>query len=329
MAARVYAYCPGRSHFLSSRRAAVADPEPIGPPGDLADIGSAPTSRHPPDRDIVHAARATRREGGKDVELVLRAYDHQALHRAEQLPVRRLWTLLESGGLRDAAKARVGLSADLDVFARETVAARMEALVQEGYGEESIHHLRGGKPPDLATLRRAYWPALGAEEALELREDLVRYFTYGSWRAPEQVVARALSMLTGQSDVTFLVGGGIATAGLQAVLDTADDQDAFASRYGAVVRAALSHNGVRADDDAVNSEISRLGQLFGPVSRLLRDARDVDLRVIAYQDVPGGDGLTRFLQAEMHADGADLFVPTGDEVADDAGRALSNGHYRA
>src|SRR5438874_298835 len=104
MAARIYAYCPGRSYLLSSRSAAV------GSPGDLVDIRSARTSRHPPDRDRTRGSRireirwacATRREGGKEVELALRAYDHQALHRAERLPVRRLWTLLESGGLRDA-----------------------------------------------------------------------------------------------------------------------------------------------------------------------------------------------------------------------------------
>jgi hypothetical protein len=260
------------------------------------------------------------------MELVLRAYDHEALDRAERLPARRLWTLLESGGLRDAAKSRAGLTAELDVFARETIVARMEALVQEGYGEESVRRLRGGEPIDLATLRRAHWPAIGQEEAVELREDMVRYFTYGLWRALEAVVAHALSMLTGASDAAFLLGGSAATAGLQAVLDSVDDETVFAARYGDAVGTALKQAGGRADDEAVAAELARLGQLFGPVSRLLRAANATSLRVIAYQDVPGGDGLTRFLRADMQSDDAGAFAQTEDVADTYGGIERGNGH---
>jgi hypothetical protein len=252
------------------------------------------------------------RGGNTAMELVLRAFDQAAVDRAERLPVNRLWTLLQSGGMRDAATARVGLDAEVDVFARETIAARMESLIQEGHGDESVRRLRGGEPLDLATLRRAHWPALDQEEAVELREDLVRYFTYGIWRAPEGVVARALALLTGQSDTTFLIGGVAATSELQTLFDVVGDEGTFRARYEPAVRMAVKQSGERAEHEAVDREIARLGQLFGPLSRMLHGARETDLRVIAYQDTPGGDGLTRFLTADMRTDDADTLQSFND-----------------
>src|SRR5579859_6101124 len=140
------------------------------------------------------------------MNLVLRAYDHESVLRAETLPVQRLWTLLESGGMRDAAKERAGLTAQADVWARETVVSRLEALVQEGYGDLYLARLRGAEPPDLQTLRRPHWPPIRAQEAVDLREDLVRYLTYGLWQAPEESVAHALGALTNQPDISFLLG---------------------------------------------------------------------------------------------------------------------------
>ncbi|MDB5057398.1 MAG: hypothetical protein JWO59_870 [Chloroflexi bacterium] len=260
------------------------------------------------------------------MELVLRAYDHETVERAESLPVKRLWTLLESGGIRDASKVRVGLSAQADVYAREAVVARLEALVQEGYGESSLKRLRGGEPIDLATLRRAHWPAIGEVEAVELREDLVRYLTYGLWRAPEEVVARALGMLTGTTDTAFLVGGAAATAGLQQVLDSVGDEQAFAAKFGEAVRSALERSGGRPDDEAVAQELARLGQLLGPLSRLVHGARDAGMRVIAYQDKQGGEGLTRFLAAELGGEGSEVYVDAGEAAGAFEGLEHRNGH---
>ncbi len=228
------------------------------------------------------------------MDLVLRAYDHETVLRAESLPVERLWTLLGSGGIRDAAKAGVGLTVQPDVFARETVVSRLEALIQEGYGPESLARLRGAEPTDLATLRRHNWPAITAEEAVALREDLVRYLTYGLWRAPELTIARALAVLTGRDDAAFLLGSAEATAALHDVLDAVADDDAFAARYSAAVRASLP----RTDEATLRQELARLQQLLGPANRLMRDVHRFALRVIAYQDDQGGDGLTRFLTEE-------------------------------
>ena len=44
--------------------------------------------------------------------------------------------------------------------------------------------------------------------------------------------------------------------------------------------------------------MANLGQFLAPVARLLHGAHETGLRVIAYQDQPGGDGLTRFLAGE-------------------------------
>ena len=230
------------------------------------------------------------------MDLVLRAYDQTTVTRAESLPVERLRMLLESGGLRDAVKTRPGVETPPDVYARETVVERLEALMQEGYGSQSLVRLRGGEPPDLATLRRPHWPPIDPDEAVDLHEDVVRYLTYGLWHAPEEVVAHALAMLTGQSDALYLLGGADATAGLQEVLDAVQDDAVFASRFEHAVRSAL---GDRADDATVRRELIALQQLLGPVSRLLRGAHDAGLRVIAYQDPPEHDGLTRFLATEL------------------------------
>jgi hypothetical protein len=233
------------------------------------------------------------------MDLVLRAYDQQALLRAESEPVERLWALLEHGGMRDATKAGAGLTAPLDPFARETVASRLESLIQEGYGEASLARLRGGEPLDLATLRRRQWPAISPREAVDLREDLVRYLTYGLWQEPELVIAQALALLTGRPAGDFLQGSSGATEALNEVIEAVWDDAEFTARYATAVRAGLAEQGRPADYAAVRHELSVLEQTFGPASRLLHDSRRLDLRVICYQDGPDGDGLTRFLATEM------------------------------
>jgi hypothetical protein len=259
------------------------------------------------------------------MELVLRAYDNLAVRRAESLPVRQLWTLLESGGLWDVSKVRAGLDEKPDVYARETIVARLESLVQEGYGEASLRHLRGGEPPDLATLRRRHWPAIDEVEAVQLREDFVRYLTYGLWQAPEELVAHALGVLTGKSDTTFLVGGIRATEGLQGVLDVVEDEHAFAAKFGGAVQAALARAGSVSDGDAVERELVNFGQLLGPLRRLLRGAHDAGLSVIAYQDEPGGEGLARYLESEMEPAHARPEPRPGDALPADGGAEHSNG----
>ena len=148
------------------------------------------------------------------MEVVLRAYDHETVERAEDMPIQSLWTVLAAGGLRDSGKVRAGLHAQVDVYARETIIARLEALIQEGYRDASLRTLRGGAPLDLTTLRKKHWPAISEQEAVDLREDLVRYETFGLWRAPEEIVARALGELTGRPDVVFLLGSNTARSGL-------------------------------------------------------------------------------------------------------------------
>lgn len=229
------------------------------------------------------------------MEIVLRAYDHEQVLRAESLEVRRLWTLLESGGIRDRAKQRAALDAEEDAWARETIASRLEALEQEGYGERTLAALRGAVPPDLASLRRKHWPPIAHEEAVALREDLVRYLTYGLWQEPEDQVAHALSLLSGKGDAAFLLRDPEAAPEMQEIFALIDDDRRFAERYGPAVRQAEPG---RTDAD-VQGTLQRLQILLGPAARLIIGARSAGLRVIAYQDDPNGDGLTRFLDNEI------------------------------
>jgi len=251
------------------------------------------------------------------MDLVVRAYDHEAVLRAERMPVQRLWTVLESGGMRDVAKARVGLIAPADVFARETVVARLEGLLQEGYAEISLIQLRGVEPPEMLSQRppvdmgqgvevrhdhgafHPHWPAIGPEEAVALREDLVRYLTYSLWRAPEAAVARTLGLLLNTPDLGMLMGEGAGARGLREVLDAAEDQARFAEEFGQTVRAGLARSGAQPSDVELNTELHSLAHFLAPISLLLRDARAVSLRVIAYQDDPDGEGLTAFLRGEL------------------------------
>jgi hypothetical protein len=209
-----------------------------------------------------------------------------------------LGIILESGGLRDRAKQRAGLSTEPDLWARETVVSRLEALVQEGYGSESLARLRGAAPPDPG-LRLRHGPPISPEEAVALREDMVRYLTYGLWRSPEELVARALAVLTEEPAATFMLSNPRATAGLQAVLDTIDDDARFAERFGPTVGRALARQGQPHDQPAERQELQRLQVLLGPAARLLRDAQAVGLRVIAYQDTADGEGLTAFLAQDL------------------------------
>ncbi len=233
------------------------------------------------------------------MDLILRAYDHTAVARAEDQPLERLLTLLENAGLRDAAKQGAGLDAPEDPFAREALAARVESLIQEGYGPETLAHLRGDEPPDLATLRRPHWPAIASDEAVALREDLVRYLTYGLWEAPEATVAQALATLTGMPESRFLQGGETVTEALRQVMDAVADDDAFATRFTAPVHAALAARGVPADEASVTHTLASIQLLLGPAGRLLRAARRFNLRVIAYADAPDDAGLTQVMATDL------------------------------
>lgn len=235
------------------------------------------------------------------MELVLRAYDHAEVLRAEALPVERLWQLLEGGGLRDPARQRAGLGTEPDLWARETVVARLESLMQEGYGGEPLERLRGATPRDRAQQRQRHWPPISREEAVALREDMVRYLTYGLWQAPEAMVARALAMLTEQPDAALLLGHPGMTAKIQAVLDTIDDDRRFAERFGGAVARALGSQGLPRHEAAVRDQVQHVQVLLGPAARLLRAAPEAGLRVIAYQDEPGGNGLTTFLASDLDA----------------------------
>ncbi len=261
------------------------------------------------------------------MQLVLRAYDAKGVLRAESLPVKRLWTLMEAGGLWDRSKARAGLHEHADVYARETVVARLESLVQEGYGDQSLYYLRGANPPTLATLRRPHWPVIGEDEAIQLREDLVRYLTYGLWQAPEEVVAHAIALLTGRGDAAVLIGGLQGTGELQAVLSTVEDENAFADAYGPTVREGLRQAGVPVDDAALAQELARLVQLLAPVRRLVRGAADAGLAVIVYhEEAKRSDALTRHIAAAMQVEEPQM--PVNDEPATDApdGVVYSNGY---
>jgi len=233
------------------------------------------------------------------MDLVLRAYDQARIVWAERLPIERLHTLLESGGIRERAKNRPGLVAEEDPWARETVSERLESLIQEGHGADSLARLRGATPPELALLRRRHWPPIDEAEAVALREDLVRNLTYGLWQAPETGLAHALAVLTGQPDASFLLGDPLATAGLRDVLDAIDDDVRFAECFGTAVHASLAAAGRRPDDAAVRRQLAAYGQLLGPPARLLRAAPLSELRVTAYQDDATGEGLTRFLAVDL------------------------------
>ena len=182
------------------------------------------------------------------MQLILRAYDRKAVLRAESLPVQQLWTTMNAGGLWDRSKVRAGLHEQADVFARETIIARLESLVQEGYGDHSLHYLRGADKPTLVTLRRAHWPVIGEDEAVQLREDMVRYLTYGLWQAPEEVVARALGMLTGRDDAAALLSSPGSAGELQELLSAGEDHDRFVEVYGPTVRAGLRRSGTPVDE---------------------------------------------------------------------------------
>lgn len=232
------------------------------------------------------------------MDVVLRAYDAAAVWRAEQMPVERLLTALQRGALRSGEKRRVGLDAEEDVYARETIAERLEGLIQENRGEKSLAALSGVGEEDAFSIpfRGA---VIDAEEAVALREDLVRYLTYGLWRAPEATLARVLTVVSGQPTPAGVLGGPGAFAQLRSVLDIAQDDPAFAAQFGEAARALLVKEGKGADPQAVGRELAACQQVLGPIARLLKGAAAVGLRVIAYQDEPGGEGLTRFLAQDQ------------------------------
>jgi hypothetical protein len=228
------------------------------------------------------------------MDLVLRAYDSATVGRAEAMPIEQLLTALRRGALRATDKRRAGLEADEDIYARETIAERLEGLIQVNLGERSLTSL-SAIPGEGAAPIPLHGATIDADEAIALREDLVRDLTYGLWRAPEEVVSHILGVVVGLTDFTRLLGDPTAFAELQAVLDIAQDDDAFAARFGEAVRASLARAKRPADKAAVRHELAAFGQVLGPIARLLHGAQAVGLRVIAYRDEPGADGLTHFL----------------------------------
>ncbi len=250
------------------------------------------------------------------MDLVLRAYDADAVARAETVPVELLLVALRRGALREADKRRVGLDADEDIYARETIAERLEGLIQENHGAASLKMLAAAPSKEAGPVP-LHGAAIDADEALALREDLVRTLTYGLWRAPEAVISHVLSIVTGRPDPAPLLSEPEAFAELESVLAIAQDDEAFAARFGERIRADLARAKKLADAAAVRRELATCGQVLGPIARLLKGARAGNLRVIAYQDEPGRDGLTRFL-----AD--DQFTPTEEEPTSPP--VSANGH---
>jgi hypothetical protein len=227
------------------------------------------------------------------MDLVLRAYDSATVARAEAMPVEQLLTALRRGALRATDKRRAGLDADEDVYARETIAERLEGFIQENLGERSLASL-SAEPTEGPAPIPLHGAAIDADEAIALREDLVRTLTYGLWRAPEEVVSHILGVV-GHTDSTRLLGDPTAFAELQSVLDIAQDDEAFTARFGEAIRASLARAKRPTDQAAVRRELAAFGQVLGPIARLLHGAQAVGLRVIVYQDEPGADGLTHFL----------------------------------
>jgi len=131
-----------------------------------------------------------------------------------------------------------------------------------------------------------------------LREDLVRVLTYGLWRAPESVVSHVLGIVSGREDATLLLGDPSSFAELATALEVAQDDERFAARFGESARASLKAARKPADPPAVTRELVACQQVLGPIARLLHGARAEGLRVIAYQDEPGMDGLTLFLSRD-------------------------------
>ncbi len=252
------------------------------------------------------------------MDLVLRAYDSATVARAEAMPVEQLLTALRRGALRATDKRRAGLEADEDIYARETIVERIEGLIQVDMGERSLASLSvtPAEGPGPIPLHGA---VIDADEAIALREDLVRNLTYGLWRAPEEVVSHILGVVVGQADPTRLLGDPTAFEDLQSVLDIAQDDEAFAARFGEAIRADLARAKRPADKVAVQQELTGFGQVLGPIARLLHAAHAVGLRVIAYLDEPGADGLTHFLaQDQLEPAAEPLPIP----------RMNANGHGR-
>jgi hypothetical protein len=221
---------------------------------------------------------------------------------------------MNSGGLWDRSKLRDGLGEPADVFARETIVARLESLVQEGHGDESLHHLRGAEPPTLTTLRRAHWPVIGEDEAVQLREDMVRYLTYGLWQAQEDILAQVLGLLTGRDDAAVMVSHLGTTGELQEIVSAVEDKDGFVETYGGNVRQALRRAGMPDDDEALARELDRSEKLFRPLLGLIRGAATAELAVIVYHDEPRlGDGLTHHLAATMRDE--EKWVPASGPMA--------------
>ncbi|MGH2410666.1 MAG: hypothetical protein ACRDGS_09895, partial [Chloroflexota bacterium] len=165
-------------------------------------------------------------------------------------------------------------------------------------GEKSLAALRlppaagHGSPQDAA---------ISTEEGWALREDLVRVLTYGLWRAPESVVSHVLGIVSGREDATPLLRYLRSFTELATALEVAQDDEKFAARYGDAALASLKAARKPSDPSAVTRELVACQQVLGPIARLLHGARAEGLRVIAYQDEPGADGLTRFLSRDQKA----------------------------
>jgi len=242
------------------------------------------------------------------MELVLRAYDHAQVTRAESLPVERLWSLLDGAGMRNRSLEGGPLQSTADLWARETVSERMAALMQEGFGRQSLADLWNAQSPQQ---RRGSWPPIAREEAFALHEDLIRYLTYGLWSAPLAQVAETLATLTHRPEPTFDPGERSEVDQLKSVLDASEHAAQFAALFGASTRLSLSEDRGGALEAAVTARLDAARVLLAPAAALIRAAEAKALRVIAYDTSSANDGLRRFVAAELAIPGE-----TGDSEVD-------------
>lgn len=234
------------------------------------------------------------------MDLVLRAYDHVQVTRAESLPVERLWSLLDGAGIRHRSWEGGPLQSGPDLWARETVSERLEALMQEGFGRMSLAELWNAEqsPP-----RRESWPPISLDEACALHEDLLRYLTYGLWTAPLEKVEDTLAVLNQHPEGQPDDADRSEVAKLKSVLDASEDSARFSALFSASTRHALSDGGDSALDAVVTARLDAARALMAPAAALIRAAEAKALRVIAYENARENDGLHRFVAAEFSTGG--------------------------
>jgi hypothetical protein len=178
------------------------------------------------------------------------------------------------------------------------VAARLEALMQEGYGDDSLAHLRAPAPVLREGVHRGHWPPIAREEAVALREDLVLYHTYGLWHAPLTGVARALNGRISDTGSDLYQPSEAQGGTWWDALDEVEDQEMFLNRFGPAIRAQATA-GDRAVEQQVQTALTEAWALLAPAARLVQAARETGLRVIGYPDGPEQGGLTAVIARDL------------------------------